>query len=337
MTTVTLIPGDGIGPEIVDSVQQIFSAAQVPIQWETINAGITAYEQTGKHIPDDLIASIRNNKIALKGPIGTPIGTGFRSINVTLRMMFDLYINLRPARSIPGVESRYENIDIVLFRENTEGLYSGLETFDARLQIADAINRITKAGSERIIRAAFDYARKNGRKRVTLIHKANIMKLTSGLFLNTGKEIATEYSDIEFKEMIVDNACMQLVLKPEQFDVVVTTNMFGDILSDLMAGLVGGLGVVPGANIGKDLAVFEAVHGTAPDIAGQGKANPTALLLSGLMMLRYMQLNSHADRIETALFATLKNKTNCTADLGGACTTQQFTQNIIAALPVTAK
>jgi isocitrate dehydrogenase (NAD+) len=329
MTTVTLIPGDGIGPEISESVKQIFEAAGVPIQWEEHNAGESVLESHGALIPDTLIESIKRNKVALKGPCSTPIGKGFKSVNVTLRQTLDLYANIRPARTIPGVKTRFENVDLVTFRENTEGLYSGLEYMDEKRGIADSIARVSREGSARLVRAAFEYARKHGRKRVTLVHKANILKLTSGLFLNVGREVAKEYPDILCDDRIVDNMCMQLVKYPDDYDILATTNLFGDILSDLVAGLVGGLGIVPGANMGDNEAVFEAVHGSAPDIAGQNKANPSALLQSGIMMLRHLEMTEMATRIENALFATLSDPSLVTGDLGGSNSTSGFTQAII--------
>jgi isocitrate dehydrogenase (NAD+) len=330
MPIVTLIPGDGIGPEITHSVIEIFQAGKADVQWEEINAGEDVFKQTGQLIPESLLDSIKKNKIALKGPCTTPVGTGFKSINVTLRQTLDLFANVRPAKSIVGVETPFKNVDVVTFRENTEGLYSGLEVWDEQRQIADAFNRISKSGSTRIIKAAFEYARANGRKKVTIVHKANILKITGGLFLNTGREIAAQYPDIECDDKIVDNMCMQLVKNPERTDVIVTTNLFGDILSDLIAGLVGGLGVVPGANLSHEHAVFEAVHGSAPDIAGQGKANPTALLQSAIMMLRHMKQTQVADRIENALLAVLADKSCCTGDLGGPQNTAGFTKALIS-------
>jgi isocitrate dehydrogenase (NAD+) len=330
--TATLIPGDGIGPEITEAVVKIFEAAAAPITWEEHNAGETVLATKGALIPDSLIESIKRNKVALKGPCSTPVGKGFKSVNVTLRQKLDLYANVRPGRSIVGVKTRFDNVDLVTFRENTEGLYAGLEVYDENLEVADAFNRISRSGSERLVRAAFEYARKHGRKKVTLVHKANILKLTSGLFLKVGQEVAKEYPDIQCDEKIIDNMCMQLVKNPEWYDVIATTNLFGDILSDLVAGLVGGLGIVPGANIGTDYAVFEAVHGSAPDIAGQGKANPTALLQSAIMMLRHLRENEVATRIENALFATLADKSLVTGDLGGPNTTAGFTAEIIKRL-----
>lgn len=332
MRQVTLIPGDGIGPEITEAVKAIFSAAQVPVTWEEENAGQTTFDAIGELIPATLIASLEKNKVALKGPITTPVGKGFKSINVQLRQMFDLYSNVRPAKTTPGVNTRFENVNLVLFRENTEGLYAGLEMFDERLQISDSIARVTRTGCEKIVRAAFEYASKNGCKKVTVAHKANILKSAGALLLGVAAEIAKDYPDVQMDDKIIDNMCMQLVTKPEQFDVVVTTNLFGDILSDLCAGLVGGLGVVAGANVGDNMAIFEAVHGSAPDIAGKGLANPTALLRSALMMLHHLDMKDEANRIEVALEATLLNKEECTGDLGGRANTMEFAQNIIAKL-----
>lgn len=329
---VTLIPGDGIGPEIVEAVKGIFYAAEVPIEWEEENAGPEALEKKGTLIPPSLIDSINKNKIALKGPITTPVGKGFKSINIQLRQAFDLYANVRPAKNTPGIVTRFENVDLVIVRENTEGLYSGLETYDDRLGIADSIARITKSGCERIVRFAFEYASKNNRKKVTLVHKANILKIAGATFLKAGELISKEYPSIQMEDMIIDNTCMQLVTKPERFDVIVTTNLFGDILSDLCAGLVGGLGVASGSNFGKEVAIFEAVHGSAPDIAGKGIANPTALLKSAIEMLEYMGEQKHASRIEQALNATLINKSLCTGDLGGNAKTMEFAKNIISNL-----
>jgi isocitrate dehydrogenase (NAD+) len=329
---VTLIPGDGIGPEITESVKSIFEAAGAPITWDEHNAGESVLESHGALIPETLIASIKQNKVALKGPCTTPVGKGFKSVNVTLRQRLDLYANVRPGKSVPGVDSRFQNVDLVTFRENTEGLYCGLEYYDEKLEVADSINRISRVGSERLVRAAFEYARKHGRKKVTIVHKANILKLSSGLFLKTGLEVAKDYPDIQCEDKIIDNMCMQLVKNPEWYDVIATTNLFGDILSDLVAGLVGGLGLVPGANIGSEYAVFEAVHGSAPDIAGQNKANPTALLQSGIMMLRHLSQNEVADRIEKALMETLSHKELVTGDLGGRNTTTGFTAEIIKRL-----
>lgn len=332
MRQVTLIPGDGIGPEITEAVKAIFSAANVPVTWEEENAGQTTFDAIGELIPQTLIASLNNNKVALKGPITTPVGKGFKSVNVQLRQMFDLYSNVRPAKTTPGVESRFENVDLVLFRENTEGLYSGLEIFDERLQIADSISRVTRVGCEKIVRAAFEYAKKHNCGKITVAHKANILKNAGALLLRVAAEVAKDYPTVQMEDKIIDNMCMQLVMKPEQFKVIVTTNLFGDILSDLCAGLVGGLGVVAGANIGDDIAIFEAVHGSAPDIAGKGIANPTALLRSAIMMLHHIDLKDEANRIEAALHATLANKEECTGDLGGKASTMEFAQHIIEKL-----
>ncbi len=329
MATITLIPGDGIGPEITDAVVSILDAADTGLSYDEQPAGLTAFREVGDLIPKELVESIKIHKVALKGPLTTPIGEGFKSINVTLRQMFDLYQNIRPCRSIQGLASRFDEVDLILFRENTEGLYSGFEVYDPRLKIADAIARVTEEGSARIIRAACDYALKLGRKRVTIIHKANILKKTSGMFLRVGQEIAPEYPDLTIDDRIIDNMCMQLVMYPERYDVMVTTNLFGDILSDLSAGLVGGLGLVPGANIGDDVAIFEAVHGSAPDIAGQGIANPSALLQSAIMMLRHLDLTEVADRVEKALFLTLADQSKLTRDLGGNADTQQFADYVI--------
>lgn len=332
MQTVTLIPGDGIGLEIVESVKQIFAAAQVPIVWEIEQIGKLAFEQTGSYIPESVEISIQKNKIGLKGPAETPVGKGFKSVNVQLRQRFDLYANIRPCKNIEGVETRFEGVDLVLFRENTEGLYSGFGYYDEKLGIADSISRITKVGCHRIIQAAFTYAHKHNRKKITLIHKANILKHSGKLMLDAFAEIAADYPHIEIEDKIIDNMAMQLVRNPERFDVLVTSNLFGDILSDLCAGLVGGLGVVSGANVGDEFAVFEAVHGTAPDIAGKGIANPTALLRSAILMLEHMGETLYAQKIDQALIESLKIKELCTGDLGGKSNTQQFTNHIVERL-----
>lgn len=332
MRKITLIEGDGIGPEITDAVKAIFAAASVPIEWEEENAGETTLASKGELIPNSLIESIQRNKVALKGPITTPIGHGFKSINVQLRQMFDLYQNMRPCISQQGLPTRFTNVDVVLFRENTEGLYAGLEFYDERLGISDSIARVTKSGCMKIVRAAFAYARKHNRKKVTLVHKANILKSAGKLFIDAGHTVAKDYPEIVFEDKIIDNMCMQLVIRPEQFDVIVTTNLFGDIISDLCAGLIGGLGVVAGANIGDDVAIYEAVHGTAPDIAGQNKANPTALLKSAILMLNHIGLQEYATTIENALAKTLSDPEKRTADLGGKAGTKEFAQNVIANL-----
>ena len=329
MKKITLIPGDGIGYEISESLVKIFDAAKVPVEFETENAGSDVYEKTGELIPESLYESVERNKIAIKGPITTPIGKGFRSINVYLRKKYDLYTNFRPSRNLPGIKTRYENIDLAIFRENTEGIYIGEEKYENDEKTsAIAIKRITRKGSERIIRSAFEYAKNNGLSKVTAVHKANILKFTDGMFLEIAREVSKNYEGIELEELIVDNMCMQLVTNPERFRVIVTMNLYGDILSDLVAGLVGGLGVAPGANIGDDIAIFEAVHGSAPDIAGKNKANPLALLLSSLEMLKYLKLNDFAENIENAILKTLEEGCR-TKDLGGNATTTEFTKKII--------
>jgi len=332
---VTLIPGDGIGPSISSATVRILEAAGADIEWDSQYAGQAGVAKYGDPIPDATLDSIKRTRIALKGPLETPVGEGFRSINVALRKTFDLYANVRPAHTIVK-GGRYDDIDIVLVRENTEGLYVGIEHYikigsDPRAA-AESIALITRVGSERIIRYAFDYAEKHGRKKVTLVHKANILKYSSGLFLDVGRQVAHEYSGIEFQEMIVDATAMNLVLHPERFDVIVTTNLFGDILSDQISGLVGGLGLAPGANIGHGGAIFEAVHGTAPDIAGKGIANPSALVLAACMMLEYMNEDERATRIRNALETTIREKKTVTRDLGGTASTDQFTDAVIARL-----
>lgn len=330
MKKITLIPGDGIGTEISKSLVRIFKSAKVPIEFEIENAGLTVYEQTGELIPESLYKSIEKNKVAIKGPITTPIGEGFKSINVSLRKRYDLYSNIRPVKTISGINTKYENVNMVIFRENTEGLYIGEEKFENQEKTsAIAIKRITKKGSIRIIKEAFEYAKKNNFNKVTVVHKANILKITDGMFLETAREISKQYKDIELEEMIVDNMCMQLVTNPQKFQVIVTMNFYGDFLSDLAAGLVGGLGVAPGANIGDDIAIFEAVHGSAPDIAGQNKANPTALILSSIEMLKYLNLNEYAKKIEKAIFKVLALPNFKTYDLSGNIGTKEFTDKII--------
>ena len=320
---ITLIPGDGIGPEVTAAVLQILSAAGVSIEWERYDAGILAVEQHKTPLPAELLDSIRKNKLALKGPVTTPIGEGFTSVNVGLRKALDLYSNLRPVANISGVPSRFENVDMVIVRENTEDLYAGLE-HQIIPGVVESLKIITEAASTRIGRFAFEHARANGRKRVTAIHKANIMKLSDGLFLASVRAVAKDFPDIAYDERIIDAACMQLVLHPEKFDVLVLPNLYGDIVSDLCAGLVGGLGVVGAANMGLDCAVFEAVHGSAPDIAGKGIANPTALLLSAILMLRHINERAAADRVMGALERVLVAGTSRTPDLGGRASTQEF-------------
>jgi isocitrate dehydrogenase (NAD+) len=333
---VTLIPGDGIGPDITDATVRVIEAAGVKIEWDKQLAGVAAVEKFHTPIPEETLASIRRTRVALKGPLTTPVGTGFRSVNVALRKEFDLYANVRPALTlVPG--GRYEDIDLVLIRENTEGLYVGVEHYigvgDDAKAAAESVMIITRFGAERVVRYAFDYAVKHGRKKVTLAHKANILKFTQGLFLEAGQKVAAEYQGrVAFDEKIIDNAAMQLVLNPYQFDVLVMENMFGDILSDLMAGLVGGLGLAPGANIGKDAAIFEPVHGSAPDIAGKGVANPGAMLLAACMMLEHIGEAKASDRIRRALQAVVAEKKAVTPDLGGTASTSQFADALIAQL-----
>lgn len=331
MHNVTLIPGDGVGPEITAAVTEILAAAGAPVAWEVAYAGQAGIDRCGDPLPEATLASIRANRIALKGPLTTQVGAGYRSINVTLRQTFELYCNLRPVKSLPGVRSRYENVDLVIFRENTEDLYAGVEHRVGR-DAAESIKIITKAASDRIAAAAFAYAAQQGRGRVTAVHKANIMKLTDGLFLESAREAAKGYPAISYDEVIVDNLCMQLVLRPEQFDVLLAPNLYGDIVSDLCAGLVGGLGLVPGANIGTAGAIFEAVHGTAPDIAGKGTANPAALLLSAAMLLQHLGEAGPAARIRAALEGVLAEGRVLTPDLGGSATTKDMTAAIIRKL-----
>jgi isocitrate dehydrogenase (NAD+) len=325
---VTLIPGDGIGPEVSAAVVRIIAAAGVAIEWEEHHAGITAVEQTGSTLPQSLLDSVLANRIALKGPVTTPVGEGFTSVNVGLRKVLDLYANLRPVTNLPGVPSRFQGVDMVIVRENTEDLYAGLEN-EIVPGVVAGLKVITATASERIARFAFEHATHNGRRKVTAIHKANIMKQADGLFLRCARMVAKEYPDIQYDEKIVDNACMQLVMRPEQFDVLLLPNLYGDIVSDLAAGLVGGLGVVPGANLGTRAAVFEAVHGSAPDIAGQDKANPTALLLSALMMLRHMGERTPADVIFGAVSRVLAAGTTLTRDLGGSASTTEYTDAVV--------
>ena len=323
MRTVTLINGDGIGPEISDAVVKIIEASGLKIDWDVQTAGEDVIEKEGVPLPERVINSIKKNKIALKAPVTTPIGKGFRSVNVQLRKTLDLYANLRPCKNLPNVKTRFDNVDIVVVRENTEDLYAGIERQPDE-DTAESIKIITRKASERICKFAFDYALQNGRKEVCVVTKANIMKLSDGMFLECYRKVAENYPQIK-------NLCMQLVQKPEQFDVLVLPNLYGDIVSDLCAGLIGGLGVAQGANIGLDYAVFEPVHGSAPDIKGQNKANPTALLLSAIEMLRYIKENTYAEKIERALFKTLESGI-CTPDLGGNCSTTEFRDAIISNL-----
>ena len=327
MHIVTLIPGDGIGPEVTKAMVKVVEATGVDIKWEEVKAGEEVIEKYNTPIPDYVIDSIRKNKIAIKGPITTPIGKGFKSVNVTLRQNLDLYVNLRPIKSFKGIKSRYEDVDLVIVRENTEDLYAGIEHKIGDYG-AESIKLITKPACERICDFAFDYAKSNKRQKVTGVHKANIMKLSDGLFLDTFREVASKY-DVEFDDLIVDAAAMNLVLNPENYDVMVMPNLYGDILSDLCSGLVGGLGIIPGANIGKDYAVFEAVHGSAPQIAGQNIANPTALIQSAIMMLKHLKEYDAAKKIENALEKVFLKGEKLTVDLGGNATTEEFTEEII--------
>ncbi len=332
MHTITLIPGDGIGPSITEAAVRVVEATGVKVQWDEQHAGLAGIEIHKDPLPEQTIASITKNKVALKGPLTTQLGKGFRSVNVALRKEFDLYINLRPAKSFIGVPSRYSNVDIVMFRENIEEFYSGIEHYiDAQKSAAETIGIITRYGSERIVRAAFEYARKYNRKKVSIVHKANIMKFTGGLFLEVGHKVAEEFPEIQCNDVIIDNMAMQLVLNPNQYDVIVTTNLFGDILSDLCSGLVGGLGVAPGANIGKDAAIFEAVHGSAPDIAGKDIANPSALILAAAMMLNHLGETAAAEKIYRAIRETLMNPMEVTRDLNPASVvgTKQFAEFIV--------
>ena len=331
MRTVTLIPGDGIGPEISQSVVKIFEAAKVPIKFEIVEAGAKVMDQEKTPLPQAVLDSIQKNKVALKGPITTPIGSGFRSVNVALRQYFDLYANVRPVKSIKGVPSRYEEVDLIIVRENTEDLYAGIEHKIGEVA-AESIKVITKKASDRIAKYAFTLANQQQREKVTAVHKANIMKLSDGLFLDCVRDIRKQYPDIEYDEQIEDAMCMNLVLHPESSDVLVMGNLYGDILSDLCAGFVGGLGLIPGANIGEEIAIFEAVHGSAPSIAGCNQANPTALIQSAIMMLRHLNLLNEANRIEAALYAVYEQGHDLTKDLGGTATTTQFTDALIAKL-----
>ena len=332
--TITVIRGDGIGPEIMDATLHVLDAMGVGLQYEEADAGLIAFEKHGELLPTATMDSIRRNRVALKSPLTTPVGEGFSSINVELRKRFDLYANVRPAKSFPNTKSRFPSgVDLITVRENTEGAYSAEgQALSEDGETATSITRTTRRGSERIVRYAFELARKTGRKKVTVVHKANILKSTSGLFLKTAREVAQQYPDIECNELIVDNCCMQLVMKPEQFDIIVTTNLFGDIISDLCAGLVGGLGLAPGANIGIESAIFEAVHGSAPDIAGKGIANPCALLLAAAQMLDHLGQPQDAERLRKAIVATLEARDSLTPDLGGEGNTLSFAKAIATRL-----
>jgi isocitrate dehydrogenase (NAD+) len=328
MKTITLLPGDGIGPEVTAATVRVLEAAGAKFEWDRHHAGSEALALYGNPLPQDVLDSILENEVALKGPVTTPIGTGFQSINVQLRKALDLYANLRPTRNLPGVKSRFENVDIIVVRENTEDLYSGIEHVVIP-GVVESIKVITERASTRIARFAFEYAVSHDRKRVTAVHKANIMKLSDGLFLDCFRKVAADYPQIQADDKIIDNLCMQLVIRPETFDVLLLENLYGDIVSDLCAGLVGGLGVVPGANLGEKGALFEAVHGSAPDIAGMNVANPLALILSGVMMLRYLDMHDIAATIDSALLHVLKDHGIRTKDLGGSATTTEFTESIV--------
>ena len=334
MTTITVIRGDGIGPEIMDATLHVLDAMRLGLQYEEADAGMVALEKHGELLPAATMESIRRNRIALKSPLTTPVGGGFSSINVELRKRFDLYANVRPAKSFPNTKSRFPSgVDLITVRENTEGAYIGEgQALSEDGETATLTQRVTRRGSERIVRYAFELARRTGRRKVTVVHKANILKSTSGLFLRTAREVAQQYPDIECDEIIVDACCMKLVMQPEKFEIIVTTNLFGDILSDLCAGLVGGLGLAPGANIGTEAAIFEAVHGSAPDIAGQGIANPCALLLAAGQMLDHLGRSDEANRLRGAIVATLEAKDSLTPDLGGEGTTLSFARAIASRL-----
>jgi len=335
---VTLIPGDGIGKDVTTAARRVLEATGVPIEWDVQEAGADVIEKYGTPLPQNVLDSIRANKVALKGPITTPVGTGFRSVNVAIRQALDLYANLRPAKSMDGVRGPYKDVDLVVVRENTEGLYAGIEHIVIPGQAAEAIRLITRRACERIVRFAFEYARANGRRKVTAVHKGNILKLTDGLFLQTAREVAEQYPDIAFDDRIVDNMCMQLVQRPQEYDVIVATNLFGDILSDLCSGLVGGLGVAPGANIGEGAAMFEPVHGSAPNYAGLNKVNPTATILSGVLMLRHLGETEAANRVEAAVRKVIAEGKYVTYDLKPhrddptAVGTQEMADAIIAAM-----
>lgn len=326
---VTLIRGDGIGPEVVDAALRVLDATGLRIQFEEVLAGEAALAEYGTPLPEELLDSIRRNKVALKGPITTPVGSGFKSVNVGIRQALDLYANLRPAKTFEGVKARYADVDLVTVRENTEGLYCGIERFvDEEKTIAESVNRITRRASERIVRFAFEYALRENRGKVTAVHKANILKTTGGLFLRVAREVAQDYPEVEFEDRLVDNMALQLVKNPEVFDVIVTTNLFGDILSDLCAGLVGGLGLAPSANIGEEIAVFEPVHGSAPKYAGLNKVNPSAMILSAVLMLRHLGERDAADRVEEALRRVLKDGETVTYDLGGSAGTSEMAEAV---------
>ncbi len=331
--TIAVIRGDGIGPEIMNATLRVLDELQIGLSYEFVDAGMAAQERCGELLPQATMESIARHRVALKGPLTTPIGGGFSSLNVELRKRFDLYANVRPAITIPGTRARYEGIDLITVRENTEGAYgSEGQTLSEDGDTAHSQIKVTRRGSERIVRYAFELARRQGRRKITVVHKANIMKTTSGLFLKVAREVSGEYPEIQCNEMIVDNCCMQLVMNPQQFDVIVTTNLFGDIISDLCAGLVGGLGLAPGANIGTEAAIFEAVHGSAPDIAGKGLANPCALLLAACQMLGHLGLEDQAQRVRLAIRDVVGRKDRVTPDLGGSGNTEGFADALIESL-----
>ena len=331
--TITVIKGDGIGPSIIDSALEILKAAGCDFDYEFVDAGLAALEKTGELLPQETVDTIAKNKITLKGPLTTPVGEGFTSINVTLRKQFGLYANVRPVKSFVGTKARYDDIDIITIRENTQGMYSGAgQVVSEDGNEAEAKSIITREGAEKIVTFAYELAVREGRKKVTAVHKANILKSTSGLFLKVAREVAERYPQIESNEMIVDATCMKLVMTPEEFDVIVTTNLFGDILSDLCAGLVGGLGMAPGANIGEDAAIFEAVHGSAPDIAGKNLANPTSVILASIQMLEYLDMADKAERIRAALKDVIESGDRTTRDLGGEAGTTEFTEAVLERL-----
>jgi isocitrate dehydrogenase (NAD+) len=325
---ITLIPGDGIGPEVIYAAKKVIDASGVEINWEVVEAGSKVIDEYGTPLPDYVLESINKNKVALKGPVTTPVGKGFRSVNVALRKTFNLYANIRPIKTYEGVPSRYKDVDLIVVRENTEDLYAGIEHMVSE-DIAESVKIISKKASDRIVKFAFELAKKENRKKVTAVHKANIMKLSDGLFLKCSKEMAEKYKEIAFEDVIVDAMSMKLVLNPEKYDVLVMPNLYGDILSDMASGLVGGLGIVPGANIGEDIAIFESAHGSAPDIAGQDKANPAATMLSGALMLKYLGEFKAADKIEKAIAKVLKEGKHVTFELGGNAGTKEFTEAVI--------
>ncbi len=328
---VVMIPGDGIGPEVSEAARRVVDASGCSIEWEIHEAGAAVAERLGTPLPEEVVEAIRRTGVALKGPVTTPVGHGFRSVNVTLRQKLELYAAVRPVRSLPGVPSRYENVDLVVVRENTEGLYAGLE-HEVVPGVVESLKVVTEAASLRIARFAFELARKQGRGRVTVVHKANIMKLSDGLFLDCARRVAAEYPEVACDDLIIDNCAMQLVRAPERFDVLLLENLYGDIISDLCAGLVGGLGVVPGSNLGDRCAVFEAVHGSAPDLAGRRLANPTALILSASEMLRHLGEDAAADRVVAAVEAALADPAHRTRDLGGSATLDEYTEAVLRAL-----